>query len=461
MAIETCKSRRGICSSGWSPAIILLAGLCLFLLKANPLASPPRETINWMGHWYKADRRYDLVLETAREFAFLNQNVELNLRFPEQIVQTNSKQLIARLIADMIRRNRIDWDIVWMDDHIYQFVAEDLKDPMWGQKYLVNFEEVPGFVQTQKQFIIKDPVYRNQTGGILVGPYIEGYYYAIYYNKIVAEKIGIKIKRYGMTFEDLLGYVKAVDRHNKTAISEIPAFYEAGDLPTMLILFQNLAKSLIGNFEEAKAEIDGPRKLEAMRKTFEAFQKMGKYGPLIPSYAQNQWFETRGLPLDDKVLFFISGTWMYNRWRDVSIDKTSKMVPAELPVFQPVNYCLGGVVPTWAVMKNSPNRAAAIKLLMFWCTPKIAEKWVRYTKTPTGIAGDVSKATLGNDVFEEFQRTMSQKYGNRVQYSYNAAYLLGSKNSLVLDDINKALWALLTGSITAEEANRRIIEKMR
>ena len=71
-----------------------------------------RNTINWMGHWYKADKRYDLVLEMKRDFSFLNQDLKVNLQFPEQIVGTNNKVVVAHLIAEMIKHNQFDWDIV-------------------------------------------------------------------------------------------------------------------------------------------------------------------------------------------------------------------------------------------------------------------------------------------------------------------------------------------------------------
>src|SRR5512136_2678697 len=127
-----------------------------------PQISPngARYTINWMGHWYKADKRYDLVLGMKRDFSFRNQDTRVNLQFPEQIVGTNDKVVVARLIAEMIKHKKFDWDLVWMDNHIYQFVAEELKDPFWGRKHLVNFEEILGFVQSQKPFIIEDLSYR-------------------------------------------------------------------------------------------------------------------------------------------------------------------------------------------------------------------------------------------------------------------------------------------------------------
>jgi spermidine/putrescine-binding protein len=420
-----------------------------------------QNAINWMGHWYKADKRYDLVLEIKRDFSFRNQNTRVNLQFPEQILGTNDKVVVARLIAEMIKQKRFDWDIVWMDNHIYQFVAEELNDPYWGRKHLVNFEEVPGFIHSQKPFIIEDPTYRNQTGGILVGPFIEGYYYALYYNRDLAAKIGIQPKQFGMTFEDLLGYVKAAALYNQSAEEKIPIFFDAYDLPAMEALFQNLVKSWLADYTLSTAEQGSQQKLEAMYKGFQAFEELGKYRPLIPSYATNAWFLTRDVPLNDQVLFYISGTWMYSRWRDIDVAKSAKMVPTELPVFKPVNYGLGGVITTWAVMKDSPNRDAAVRLVMSMSTPRVAEKWVRYTKTPTGVAGDFSKATTGSDVYEIYQRTLSEKYGSRMQYSFNASYLLGRNNSLLQKDIVDVLWKLLEGEITADQAQQTIRAQMR
>jgi hypothetical protein len=431
---------------------------------ASERQMPPdgaRNTVNWMGHWYKADKRYDLVLEIEREFSFLNQDTKVNLQFPEQIFNTNNKAVVAHHIAEMIKRKQFDWDIVWLDNIIYQFVAEELRDTFWGQKYLVNFEDVPGFVRSQKRFISEDPAYRNQTGGILVGPFIEGYYYALYYNRVLAEKMGIQVKPFEMTFDDLLSYVKAASRYNENAKDKIPIFFDAYDMPSMEVLFQNLAKSWIGDYTAATAEQRSPQKLEAMLKGFQAFEELGKYRPLISSYATNAWFLTRDVPLNDKALFYISGTWMYSRWRDIDIAKSLKMIPTELPVFKPVDYCLGGFIPTWAVMKDSPHREAAIRLVMSMSTAQVAERWVEYTKTPTGLAGHVSKATIGSDVYEAYQRTMSEKCGSRVQYSFNAAYLLGKENTLLQKDIVDALWKLLEGKITADQAQQSILAKLK
>jgi ABC-type glycerol-3-phosphate transport system substrate-binding protein len=429
---------------------------------AKPLPPPPKQArLNWIGHWLQEDKRETLVRETAAEFAFLNQDIDLNLKFPAQILGVRSKPLLAHYYVEMIRSGNIEWDVIWMDDDIYYAAAVELKDPYWGKKHLVNFEAVKGFTETQKDFIITDPTYRNHTGGILVGPYIEGYLFALYYNKDVAKMLGLDIKQYGMTFNDLLGYVRKVAEYNQQHGMDIAAFYEAKDWTTTEIMFQNLAKSEIEDFREASSEATSPEKRAAMLKTFRAFEKLGKYHPLIKSYDKNIWFNTRDLVLNDQALFYINGTWMYSHWQGIDKEKMKKMVPAELPVFQSVDHYLGGYLPTWAVFKNAPHKNEAVKLVMFWSTPTIADKWVRYTKNPTGLRGALASPGIGEDVYEQFMRRITGEYGERIQYTKNAGYLLGKENELLQDDINVVLIKLLTDQISAERAYQEIMAKTR
>jgi ABC-type glycerol-3-phosphate transport system substrate-binding protein len=418
------------------------------------------DTLNWMGHWYKADRRHDLVLEIKREFQFLHQNTHVNLKFPEEIFRNNSKKLVAEEIADMIRSGSYRWDVVWLDDIIYHYVAEELGDPLWGRRYLVDFSGMPLYRKNHKKFISSDPAYRQQTGGILAGPYIEGYYYALYYNRRIAEMIGIEIKPHGMLFDDLLGYLQALRDYNTAKKDSIAGFYESADWFTLEIMFQNLVKSYIGDFSCAKSDSLTPSKTAALRAGLQAFEQMGTYRPLISSHNKNIWFESLDLPLNDKALFFINGTWMYNRWRAIDKMGASVMIPVELPVFKPVDYCLGGFIPTWAVLSKAPNRDLGIELLLFCASPKVAEKWVRYTKTPTGLAGNIAKATIGNDIYELFQNSMTEKYGDRIHYSFNDSYVLGTRNQMLQKDHIRLLRQLLTGTVSSDRAYRYLTGRL-
>lgn len=267
-------------------------------------------TVNWMGHWQGEDLRESLVHEIATEFEFKNPGVKVNLRFPEQIMGQRSKVLTAKYIAQMIRSKNYNWDIVWMDTDIYPLVAQELGDAQWGSKFLVNFENIPGFAASQKPFILSDPTYRNQTGGIIVGPYIEGYYYSIYYDVALAQKLGIQIKQEGMTFEDLLGYVRTVYEYNKKNNTAFAAFYEANDWTTTEAVFQNLAKSALNDFTTAKSSTKSAEKLDVLSKTLKSFEQLAAFDPVTKSYADNDWFKTRGTVFDDNTLFYVNGTWM-------------------------------------------------------------------------------------------------------------------------------------------------------
>jgi len=386
-------------------------------------------SVAWMGHWLNEDLRETLVREVARDYTFRHPEIRLDLRFPQEVFGVRSKPVVARHIAKMIQSGEIDWDIIWLDDHIYASTAEILDDENWGQKHLVDFTAVPGFTDSQKEFIIEDPVYRNQTGGILVGPYIEGYALALWYNR--------------------------------TADRPVAAFYEARDWFTLEMLFQALVKSEIPGFREAIEERASPRKRAALLKGLRAFEALGRFDPLIPGHNGNIWFSTRHLALAGESLFYVNGTWMYNHWRAIDPVKLDLMQPAQLPVFQPVDHAVGGYIPTWAVMKNGARRDAAVDFLMWWSRPQVAERWVNYTKNPTGLRGHLDMATLGDDPYERFQAFVTEQYGARLHYSANTGYLLGKRNAFLQEQLNEELRLLLQGQTTALAAYESILAATR
>lgn len=414
-------------------------------------------TVNWMGHWLDEDLRETLVREVAREFRFTHPEIRINLRFPQQIMGKRSKMLTAGYIAEMIRNKRYDWDVIWLDDHIYQYVAEELGDPEWGKKHLVDFRAIPGFASAHKHFIIQDPAYADQTGGILVGPYLEGYYLTLWYNQDLTEKIGIEVNPRGMSFDDFLGYVRQVHEYNKTAETPVAAIYESGDRFGSQMLFQALTRSVFDDFKASIETKRTPGKLAALRKGFEAFEALGKLSPLVKDHRKINWFDTRDYPLRDKCVFYVHGTWMYNHWRAIDPEAQKKMLPAELPVFRDVDHTLGGYIPTWAVFKNSPNRDAAIQLLMVWCRPDVAERWVAYTKNPTGLRGHLEQSTMETDPYEQFQHDMNQQYNGYVHFTANPAYLLGEECRNMEGELDKRLRDLLDGKTTAGNAYDAII----
>jgi len=118
----------------------------------------PDKEVNWMGHWISEYGRETLLLEVAQDFELINPDIDVNLKYPPQIMGYRSPEETGKFIADMIKTGNIDWDVVWLNHFIYQYTAEQLDDPNCGEKHLVNFEDGEGFKQTQKSFIIDDPI---------------------------------------------------------------------------------------------------------------------------------------------------------------------------------------------------------------------------------------------------------------------------------------------------------------
>ncbi len=419
--------------------------------------------LNWIGHWLDNHDRETLVREVAKEFMIKHPEIELNLKFPQNIRGYRSKRDMAKLYAKMIKTGRYEWDIIWLDDQSYQYVADELQDPDWGLKYLVDFGQVPGFRETQKEFIFDNPIWAAQTGGIIVGPMLEGYYHAIFYNKDIADKIGIKIKDMGMTFDDLLGYVKAVDGYNKKTNSDIAAFYESSDWTCQEILFQRLLKSEIGDFNKTLEPTGSASKNAAFKKTLKSFEELGKYKPLYKKHKQSLWYATRQVPLNDEVLFYVNGIWMYSQWMSIDEEQAEKMLPAELPVFREVAFYQGGYIPVWAVWKDAPHKKEAVKFMKFWSRPQVAEKWVKYTMAPTGVQGHLTTGTEGEHPFAVWQAKITQKYGGNIYYIPNTAYIFGEKgdNALLLDLVKAQILKLLDGETTSREAYDRIMANVK
>lgn len=55
-------------------------------MESKPLSKiEQKTTINFIGHWYKEGKREDLVRNFVREYSLINQEVNINLKFPEEV----------------------------------------------------------------------------------------------------------------------------------------------------------------------------------------------------------------------------------------------------------------------------------------------------------------------------------------------------------------------------------------
>jgi hypothetical protein len=61
--------------------------------------------LNWMGHWLGEHDREVLVREVAQDFELLNPDININLKFPGQIMGYRSPAVAGKFIACEFRRS--------------------------------------------------------------------------------------------------------------------------------------------------------------------------------------------------------------------------------------------------------------------------------------------------------------------------------------------------------------------
>jgi ABC-type glycerol-3-phosphate transport system substrate-binding protein len=425
--------------------------------------------LNWIGHWKGEGKREDLVYELKREYEFLHPNVRINMVFNTELEgdDPNRKAKAADAIVKMIRTGEIDWDLVFLDAATYGLVTERLGDPSWPVEHLVDFSRVPGFPESQKDFIVEDPRYRKKVGGILTGPFIENYLMNLWYNADVAERVGLDIRERDMTFSDFKGYAEALHRYNREQGTSI-AFIQIGSWNRLDFLFENIFKSLFEEFDAAVEKTFNEEKRQAFLDTLTAFEDLAKYQPILPE----DWEEVSALDinrkilLDDAALFIAGGTFMYNQFVTVDPEKSLKMRPVENPVMGNANGLIGDYTPIFAVMSKSGNREVAIDFLMSWAQPKVAEKWVRYTKNLTGTKGNLSEVvsdeidTFG-DTYETYVMDMERKHGGvPMMYMREPTYVFGAESPVSVVELRAKLAEILEGSLTARDYYEDVMRRM-
>jgi len=425
--------------------------------------------LNWIGHWKDEDKREVQVHEVKREYEFLHPNVKLNLVFNTDLEGSDPayKRRAAQAIVTMVETGKIDWDIVYLDIAVYEHVAEMLQDPHWVKKHIVDFSEVPGFLDSQKAFIVQDPRYKEKIGGILTGPFIEGYIQNMWYNTEVARETGLVVKERDMSFEDLLGCARKLQEYNRENGAAIH-FIKLSSWNRIDLLFENLFKSQFPDLESAVERTLNEEKKEAFLQTLLAFERLSEYQPLVNSGWESLTFNDfkKQFLFDDDALFMMGGTFMYSNFRGLDVEESRKMRPLENPVMGRPNGLIGDYTPTFAVMKNSENRDAAVDFLMLWATPKNAEKWVRYAKNPTGIKGHLSEAVsremaVYDDIYEQYVRDMERKYeGTPMMYLRTPTYVLGESSPVSITELRARLALILEGKLKARDYYNEVMRRV-
>ena len=430
--------------------------ILLVLISINlPLITQGSE-LNWVAHWLGEEKREQLVSEVAKEFRFLYPEIQLNVEFAKTLSNQgkNYKWKSAYNIADMITSGDITTDVVFLDAFIYNHVAELLNDPNWGEKHLVDVSDKPWFRQSQKDFILSSPYYREQTGGLFVGPYIEGFYTFLWQNQETARKVGIELKDRQMSLDEFFSYAKQLAEYNQRHNTSIP-FIKLCSWNRLEILFEYLFKSLCDDPYFAIEAKYHPMKERLFLETLRVFEKLSTYQPVLnpdhESLKVDEWIREY---LDGDGLFIVAGSYMYSHFLGTYPEKYENAIPVEPPIIKYSNGIVGDFITTFAIMKNSPNKDAALNLLKLWSEPKIADRWVAYTKNPTGLRGnlDTPASGIGDDVYTRYIQDMTSQYSHLpMRYYRTLTYIYGDKNPVTPNELRAKLAQILLGKITAQE----------
>jgi hypothetical protein len=431
--------------------------ICFFIIFLVEPAISATSELNWIGHWKGEGKREQLLKEVKKEFGFLYPDVNVAMTFNKDLAAegSNYKWKVAQTIVDMIQSGEVKYDVVFLGVAVYNHVADLLDDPYWGEKHLVDFSEVDGFLESQKPFILKIPHYKKQTGGIFVGPFVEGFIACPWYNTKVAEKIGVTILERNMDIDTFLSYAKRLHEYNSSNGTSI-SFFSMCSFNRIESLFEYIFRSQFDDPQLAIAEEYSSRKKDAFLKSLLIFEQLSKYQPIFnPDWKDLAWSDWEKRFLNGSSLFIITGTYMYNSLFSLDPEKALNVIPIQPPHVKQNNGMVGDYMNVFAVMKNAPNKENAINLLKLWSEPKIGEKWINYTRNPTGIKGHLSDAAgfeAGSDPYSAFIHDMSEKYGHLPTRNFRKPTLIFGKDSpLSANAFRTNLTRILEGKLTAKK----------
>lgn len=414
--------------------------------------------VNFIGQWLNEGVREDLVRNVARSYEFEHQDVRINLKFPEEVYYKREDMFSnQRFVAEEVQKEVGYWDILRINGEM-EVIAEFAKDPEWAAKYLVDFSEMDEYKKHTLPALLTDSV-KVRWNGILPGPFVEGSYWAFWCNQKVAQKVGIEVKQYGMTFNDFEQYIAAVYNYNqKNPNDKIGAIFESGEWKTVHAFAIQLFSTVLNDESEFFSNKTTEKKLKAWHETLRLLERLAKYKPIAQNWKEISWSKTLEDMLDEKYLFYSNGSWMYNIWSQKDAEKVKNCFPVEYPCVNKATTTQSTYIIMWAVPKNAPHKEEAIKFLLSLNKPSFSEMWVRYTKCPTGVTGNLTDVKFGSDKVENFSSYIQETYGTHAflqEDNYSRA--LGLNNIKVPGYVHE----VLMGELTADEAMRKIRNQLR
>ncbi len=418
--------------------------------KSINISNNNRSLVRIMGHWYDEGKKELLVRDAVREFAFLNQDLQVELQFPHHIFKFNDEAELYFIECDsieqMVRLNKWPFDVLFVDKERYRVVGERIGDMEWGKKFLIDFSQEPWFIQTHKPGLFENIPLSEDYGGILPGPIIEGITHILFVSEEVEKKVGIKVKELNMTYDEFLSYAKAVDEYNRTHSEKVTFFSKQYQYA-----IDNLFKQLLTSYYGKTTYSSHEESLAALAYTYRAFEELSRYHVLDQhmEYSHLAYDIAQRILFDKQCLFNLQPTWLILLWNKSYPEGLKKIRPCEIPSFA------GKISPFYSgffqcifvVPKYAQNPEAGKRFIKHITTTETADKWVKYSKCPTGMRNTISYTDFGQDIYEKFFQHLQKKYGNnQIDVKLNEL-LFNTKKTL-----NFRYNDVLEGNLTADEA---------
>lgn len=404
--------------------------------------------LHWFGQWYGEGKKETLVREISRDFAFLNQDIEMNLKFPYQAVgiaeSADPFRPVADTIAQWVRDDRWPYDVMLCDKWFYEDVALVLNDNQWGKKHLMDFQDEEWFIDAHKDYVLNVDTYKGIYGGIAPGAFIEGAWNLLYVSSEVEQKLGLDVKNYNMTVDDLIEYAETVDRYNKNHDEKIT--FCATNYKTFDLVITHMLLSELNNSNDYRSA----NLITALHNVYKKLEKLAK---LNASVQHHQYASDRELK-HDKALFHLHSTWAVMFWQKSNPEGEKLMTPCEFPSMDnKIAHSYSGIYNAiFVIPKKAKNKEGAIKLMKYISSPDIAEKWENYSKCPTGLENRLSINEFGTDDFSLFSRHIADKYDSKlVETTVSLIFTEKYRRNINLHELD-----VYYGNMTANQAIQSI-----
>ncbi len=415
-------------------------------------ANNAKITIKWLGQWYGEGKKEQLIRETAREFTFLHQNINIDLKFTPEIVKMNAGVTAfyynRDMILKMLKENQWPYDIMLCDVYLYKRIGQDLKDPGRGEEYFVDFLKQPWFIKAHKNGLFDNDEYTKGFSGMAPGAYIEGVWDILYLSADVEKRLGINVKRQDMNMSDFQSYARAVYQYNNSHSDKI-TFLQCPHEDDIDHMFNQIAMSALGKDSPGSRE----EAIGAIKQTYDALEKLVPYKPL-ESYVTLPGMLSLN---QNKILFILFPSWINTFWEKSNPEGEKVMHPCEIPSIDgkyATNYS-GTYNCTFVVPKNAKHRKEAEMLMEFIASPETAGKWTKYAKSPTGLKNRISYGDFGTDEYAKFSQHITKKYHDKLVTIDMPSLFLKTNKTLKfrVEDV-------LNGKISANEAVNNLLRQV-